>query len=108
MILMYENTLLEKVLGIKIRTFGFKGHFKKRSLIIMNHVTHFDWLFFWSVIDRHGDFPSWKAVMKEKPLKQLPILGMSKHIMSNTNLCPFIKLGAVLAFSIIALIRTTN
>ena len=72
-------THLEKLLGINIRTFGFKGHFKKRSLIIMNHVTHFDWLFFWSVIDRHGEFPSWKVVMKEKPLKQLPVLGMLKH-----------------------------
>lgn len=75
MILIYENTLLEKVLGIKIRTFGFKGHFKKRSVIIMNHVSHFDWLFFWSVVDRHGDFSFWKVITKEKPLRQLPILG---------------------------------
>ena len=65
----------EKVLGIKIRTFGFKGHFKKRSVIIMNHVSHFDWLFFWSVVDRHGDFSFWKVITKEKPLKQVPILG---------------------------------
>ena len=72
----------EKVLGIKIRTFGFKGHFKKRSVIIMNHVSHFDWLFFWSVVDRYGDFSFWKVITKEKPLRQLPILGkeMCTHV----------------------------
>ena len=70
------HTQTETVLGIRIRTFGFKGHFKKRSVIIMNHVSHFDWLFFWSVVDRYGDFSFWKVVTKEKPLRQLPILGM--------------------------------
>ena len=71
----YTCTHTERVLGIKIRTFGFKGHFKKRSVIIMNHVSHFDWLFFWSVVDRYGDFSFWKVITKEKPLRQLPVLG---------------------------------
>lgn len=74
----HTHTHSEKVLGIKIRTFGFKGHFKKRSVIIMNHVSHFDWLFFWSVVDRHGDFSFWKVITKEKPLRQVPILGKFK------------------------------
>ena len=64
----------ERVLGIKIRTFGFKGHFKKRSVIIMNHVSHFDWLFFWSVVDRHGDFTFWKVITKDM-FRQVPIIG---------------------------------
>lgn len=79
-------SLTEKVLGIKIRTFGFKGHFKKRSVIIMNHVSHFDWLFFWSVVDRYGDFSIWKVITKEKPLRQLPILGKCRYFCTNFSL----------------------
>lgn len=82
-------THTEKVLGIKIRIFGFKGRFKKRSVIIMNHVSHFDWMFFWSVVDRHGDYSSWKVVMKEKPLRQLPILGRFEYVLSAPSLSPF-------------------
>ena len=69
----------EKVLGIKIRTFGFQGHFKKRSVIIMNHVSHFDWLFFWSVVDRHGDFTFWKVITKDM-LRQIPIIGKCQEV----------------------------
>ena len=81
--------LAEKVLGIKIRTFGFKGHFKKRSVIIMNHVSHFDWLFFWSVVDRYGDFSFWKVITKERPLRQVPILGEHVHMcpVCNSSVC---------------------
>ena len=43
--------------------------------MIMNHVSHFDWMYFWSVVDRHGDLSYWKPVTKRRPLRSLPILG---------------------------------
>ena len=69
------HSIPEKMFGIKIRTFGFSGKFKRRSLIIMNHVSHFDWMYLWSVVDRQGDLSFWKAITKEQPLKQFPIIG---------------------------------
>ena len=71
---LFTLSLSERVLGIKIRTFGFQGRFKKRCVIIMNHVSHFDWLFFWSVVDRHGDFTFWKVITKDM-FRQVPIIG---------------------------------
>ena len=71
----YFHSILETLFGIKIRTFGFSGKFKKRSLIIMNHVSHFDWLYLWSVVDRQGDLTFWKAITKTLPMKNVPILG---------------------------------
>ncbi len=61
--------------GIKIRTFGHGEKFKRRSLIIMNHVSHLDWMYLWSVIDRQGDLSFWKVVTKKLPVRSLPILG---------------------------------
>ena len=66
----------ENFFGIKIRTFGFDGRFKRRSLIIMNHVSHFDWIYLWDVIDRQGDLSYWKAITKSAPFRHTPILGM--------------------------------
>lgn len=66
----------ENMFGIKIRTFGHSGTFKRRSLIIMNHVSHLDWMYMWSVIDRQGDLSFWKAITKRFPIRSLPILGM--------------------------------
>jgi len=63
------------MLGIRVRTFGYGGGFKRRSIMIMNHVSHFDWMYFWSVVDRQGDLTYWKPVTKRFPLRNLPILG---------------------------------
>lgn len=73
----------ENLYGIKIRTFGYSGKFKRRSLIIMNHVSHLDWMYLWSVIDRQGDLSYWKVIAKRIPIRSLPILGMQ----TNTRLC---------------------
>ena len=65
----------ENFFGIKIRTFGFGEKFKKRSLIIMNHVSHFDWIYLWDVMDRQGNLSFWKAITKRVPVFYVPILG---------------------------------
>ena len=67
--------ITESALGIRVTTFGFSGVMKKRCVIIMNHVTHLDWMFLWSLVERQGDMSIWKAVTKNM-LKQVPILGM--------------------------------
>ena len=41
----------------------------------MNHVTHLDWLYFWSVVGRHGDLLTWKVVTKNN-IRHLPLLGV--------------------------------
>ena len=64
----------EILFGIRVRTFGHHELFKSRSLILMNHICHFDWLFFWSVLERNGDVTSWKAVTKDM-IKKFPLLG---------------------------------
>ena len=66
----------ESLFGIKIRTFGFGGNFKRRSLIIMNHVTHMDWMYLWDVVDKQGHLSYWKAVTKRLPVREIPIIGM--------------------------------
>lgn len=66
----------ENFFGIKIRTFGFGEKFKKRSLIIMNHVSHFDWIYLWGVMDRQGNLSFWKAITKRVPIFYIPIIGM--------------------------------
>ena len=62
--------------AVKIRTFGDSGNFKKRSLILMNHCSYFDWMYFWSVSDRQGDLTYWKVITRRLPLRNLPVLGM--------------------------------
>ena len=61
--------------GIRIRTFGHDGKFKRRSLIIMNHVSHYDWIYLWDVVDRQGELSFWKAITKAAPIKDVPIIG---------------------------------
>ena len=41
----------------------------------MNHVTHLDWMFLWSLVDRQGDISYWKPITKNM-LRQVPIIGM--------------------------------
>ena len=41
----------------------------------MNHVSHIDWMYLWSVIDRQGDLSFWKVVTKILPVRSIPILG---------------------------------
>ncbi len=77
----YKNSMMshrplipEVMLGIRTRSFGFNGEFKRRSIFIMNHISHFDWLFFWGVVERQGDLHIWKAVTKNM-MKKMPFVG---------------------------------
>ena len=70
--------LPEYLFGIKTRSFGYNGQFKRRCLFIMNHVTHFDWMFSWGVIERQGDLFFWKAISKDA-LRNLLIIGKLVH-----------------------------
>ncbi len=42
----------------------------------MNHVSHLDWLYFWTVVIRQGDVSKWKVVTKSN-IRNLPVLGKS-------------------------------
>ncbi len=35
-----------------------------KSLIILNHRCHFDWLFFWIVVGKMGDSSKWQVMLK--------------------------------------------
>ena len=72
----------EYFLGLRVRTFGFGGKFKRRCLFIMNHRTHMDWMFFWAVVERQGDLSGWKAVMKNA-MKSYPFVGECVHCCSH-------------------------
>ena len=69
---------LETIFGIRIRMFGHSGRFERRSLVIMNHICHFDWLYFWGVMEHSGDLTSWKAITKDA-IKKAPLVGRYIH-----------------------------
>ena len=64
----------EFVLGVHVRTFGHKGQFKRRSLFIMNHISHFDWMYFWLLMVRQGDLSALSTVTKDM-MGKIPIFG---------------------------------
>ena len=67
-------SLIDSMLGIRTRMFGHSGRFKRKCVFLMNHVSHFDWMFFWGVLRLTGDFSLWKVVIKAS-LKNVPIIG---------------------------------
>ena len=40
----------------------------------MNHVSHLDWLYFWTVVRERGDLSIWKVVTKDS-FKNIPVFG---------------------------------
>ena len=65
-------------MGVKIRVTGDLIRPKERSLIIMNHRTRLDWMFFWSVVLRESSLSAEKIVLKS-PLKRIPGAGFCKQ-----------------------------
>jgi 1-acyl-sn-glycerol-3-phosphate acyltransferase len=63
------------VLGIRVRIFGHRQPLDKRTLIILNHRCHFDWMFLWLVLAKVGDLGMWTVILK-KLLKPVPLAGM--------------------------------
>ena len=76
----------EYLFGIKTRSFGYNGQFKRRCLFIMNHVSHFDWMFSWGMIERQGDLLFWRAISKDA-IKSLLFIGELMDINEQTVIC---------------------
>ena len=45
----------------------------------MNHVTHMDWLYFWTVVRQQGDLSTWKVVTKDN-IRNAPMFGKDNHV----------------------------
>ena len=69
------QSLLEIFLGIKIKITGDKILPNERNLILMNHRSRLDWLYFWSVLVRMSGVKTEKIILKA-PLKNIPGAGM--------------------------------
>ena len=69
---------LEKVFRVKVHITGENCHsqLNEKAIIIMNHRTRLDWLFFWSVIMRQKKLQYEKIVLKDG-LKHIPGAGKS-------------------------------
>jgi len=74
---MVTKLFTEVLLGVRVRTFG--DHVDGRSLLLMNHRTHLDWLFLWSVLARYGNLDHWKPIMKSS-LKHIPLYGKCAYV----------------------------
>jgi lysocardiolipin and lysophospholipid acyltransferase len=48
----------------------------EKAIIMMNHRTRLDWLYYWSVVMRQGKLENEKIILKNE-LKQIPGAGMS-------------------------------
>ncbi|CAD5116894.1 DgyrCDS5738 [Dimorphilus gyrociliatus] len=73
--------LLEVFLGLKIVLSGDKINNNERNLIIMNHRTRLDWMFFWCVLFRDSNIATEKIVLKQ-PLKYVPGAGWAMQAAS--------------------------
>ena len=57
--------------GVKIVITGDKPPKRENAIIIMNHRCRLDWMFYWSVVARHGELKHEKIIMKHE-LKHVP------------------------------------
>ena len=69
------QALLEYMMGLKVVITGDKMYPGERSLIIMNHRTRLDWLYFWSVLIRQSGVKTEKIILKSL-LKKIPGAGL--------------------------------
>ena len=72
----FFEPIAEKMYGVRIKVFGYKGKLDDRCIMIMNHRCHLDWFFLWGLVAKLGDLSVWKTVMKRE-LRSLPIFGTS-------------------------------
>jgi len=86
------QALLEKWLGLRVVVTGDQFRSGEQSLIIMNHRTCLDWLYFWAVLARQSGVDTQKIILKS-PLKHIPGAGtwfLTKEVWwSNLNQIPF-------------------
>ena len=62
--------MTELLMGVKVCITGDLMQQGERSMIIMNHRTRLDWMFFWSVLARESGLATEKIVLKS-PLKNI-------------------------------------
>ncbi|KAI6646154.1 Lysocardiolipin acyltransferase 1-like [Oopsacas minuta] len=78
--LLFFVSILVYGLRFKLILTGHKGRFKPRSLIIMNHLSHFDWVWFIAYVVRAGRIIDLAVVLKHE-IKFVPILGWAAQAM---------------------------
>ena len=76
---------LELFFGIRVRVFGYPEKFADRSLIILNHRCHFDWMYFWLVLAQRGDVNK-LSIMLKCAGKYLPFIGQHNYALSRIKI----------------------
>ena len=71
---MCPQGLLECVLGMRVVITGDQIQPNEANLIMMNHRTRLDWMYFWSVLVRQSGVKTEKIILKG-PLKHIPGAG---------------------------------
>ena len=72
----FLEPIAEKMYGVHIKVFGYKGKLDDRCILIMNHRCHLDWFFLWGFVAKLGNLSIWKTVMKRE-LRSIPVFGMN-------------------------------
>ncbi|XP_013391730.1 LOW QUALITY PROTEIN: lysocardiolipin acyltransferase 1-like [Lingula anatina] len=67
--------VLEIVMGMKIRIYGDRFIPGERCIIVMNHRTRLDWMFFWSCLFRYEGGTRHEKISLKKALKHVPGTG---------------------------------
>ncbi|XP_077863859.1 lysocardiolipin acyltransferase 1-like [Saccoglossus kowalevskii] len=75
----FPLAFLEKVYGIKIVVSGDAFKHGDKSVIIMNHRTRLDWLFFWSCLIRRSQL-HYEKIMLKNELKHAPGGGWAMQV----------------------------
>ena len=73
-------SMIENLFNFKMVVTGHQGRFKPRSLIIMNHLSHFDWLWFVAYTLRAGRIIDLSVVLKQE-IKFVPVIGWAAQVM---------------------------
>ncbi|XP_009112271.1 probable 1-acyl-sn-glycerol-3-phosphate acyltransferase 5 [Brassica rapa] len=71
--------LFEKINGTKVVFSGDKVPCEERVLLIANHRTEVDWMYFWDLALRKGQIGNMKYVLKSSLMK-LPLFGWAFHL----------------------------
>lgn len=64
---------MEWIIGIKFRLYGDKIITSERAIIIMNHRTRLDWLYFYGVLMRHGRSLRDEKIVLKNDLKRVSV-----------------------------------
>ena len=71
------QSLMETFLNIRVIVSGDRIRSRERNVIMMNHRTRLDWMYFWSVLVRQSGVATQKIILKSA-LKHIPGAGGSR------------------------------